>query len=135
MESQPLPYRLLLVDDVSAVREALRWAFEGMPDMEVVGEAADGPEALACALALAPDMVILDIGLPHIDGLAVAQQLKQQKKAPLIIFLTVQADPVTRQQAAAAGGDGFVEKGTGWPGLMSQIRHLLGARRPPGDRE
>lgn len=128
MEIQPAPYRILLVDDVSAVREALRWAFEGMPDMKVVGEAADGVEALAYAAVLAPDVVILDIGLPHLDGFAVAQQLKQGKKVPLIVFLTVHGDAASRQQATAAGGDGFVEKGAGWPTLITQIRRLLAER-------
>jgi DNA-binding NarL/FixJ family response regulator len=116
---------VLIVDDIPAVREALRWAFEDTPDLIVVGEADDGVKALACAAELAPDVVILDVELPSLDGYAVAQALKQLEPAPLVIFLTVHGDGLSRQRAEAAGGDGFVEKGAGWPVLLQQIRRLL----------
>ena len=122
------PYRVLIVDDVPAVREALRWAFESTADLIVVGEAQNGQEALAQTIDLTPDVVILDIELPVQDGYAVATILKQLQPPPAVIFLTVHSDPASRQRAAAAGGDGFVEKGQGWPVLIAQIRSALSSR-------
>lgn len=121
----PPPYRVLLVDDVPAVREALVWALESTPDLRVVGQAEDGVAAIAAAHQFHPDIVILDIELPRLDGYRVAQKLKQTDNCPLIIFLTVHADDDSRQHALAVGGDAFVEKGQGWPTLISQIRALI----------
>jgi len=120
-----MPYRVLLVDDVPAVREALRWALEEAGDFEVVGEAGDGEAALLAAAQHAPDVVILDIEMPRLDGYAVARRLKTLPRPPTVIFLSVHNDLLTRQQSAAAGGDGFAAKGTGWPGLLAQVRQSL----------
>lgn len=127
---QPLrpPYRVLIVDDVPAVREALRWAFESTADLIVVGEARDGQEALTLTADLTPDVVILDIELPILDGYAVAGALKQLQPSPTVIFLTIHSDAASRQQAAATGCDGFVEKGQGWSALIAQIRRALSSR-------
>lgn len=122
------PYRVLVVDDLPAVREALRWAFECTDDLIVVGEAQDGQEAIARAAELAPDVVTLDIELPGLNGYSVARSLKQSHSPPIIIFLTVHGDAASRQRAAATGGDGFVEKGEGWPVLIAEIRSLLSNR-------
>ena len=62
-----VPYRVLLVDDVPEVREALRWALETESDLVVVGEAGTGADALTCAMSLTPDIVILDIELPALS--------------------------------------------------------------------
>lgn len=118
-------YRVLLVDDVPAVREALTWALESTPDLKVVGQVSDGLAAIAAAAQLQPHIVILDIDLPQLNGYQVAQKLKQADNTPLIVFLTVYTDDFSRHQALAAGGDAFVEKGQGWPTLIAQIRHLL----------
>jgi DNA-binding NarL/FixJ family response regulator len=122
------PYRVLLVDDMPAVCEALTWAIEAAPELKVVGQVGDGLAALAAASHLHPDIVILDIELPHLNGYQVAQKLKQAHNSPLIVFLTVHADDVSRYQALTAGGDAFVEKGQGWPILISEIRQLLSSR-------
>lgn len=122
MEIRTHPYRLLIVDDAPAVREALRWALEEAPDLEVVGEAGDGVEALERVTGLTPDMVILDVEMPRMDGYAVARTLKGMISPPVIIFLSVHADPASRQRAADAGGDAFVAKGSGWDTLVEQIR-------------
>lgn len=118
-------YRVLLVDDVPAVREALTWALESTPDLKVVGQVSDGLAAIAAAVQLQPHIIILDIDLPHLNGFQVAQKLKQVNNTVLIVFLTVYTDDFSRRQALAAGGDAFVEKGQGWPTLITQIRQLL----------
>ncbi|HEX5504283.1 MAG TPA: response regulator transcription factor [Thermomicrobiales bacterium] len=119
------PRRVLLVDDAPGVREALRWALEGEPDLAVVGEAGDGDEALRHAADLRPDVVILDVALPGADGYAVARALKAATWAPAVVFLTVHGDAASRQRGAAAGGDGFVAKGAGWAALLTEVRRVV----------
>ena len=132
MENLPTAtYTVLLVDDAPAVRQALRWALENEWDMQVVGEAGTGPEALERADALKPDVVILDIELPGLDGYAVARALKTRPSAPAVLYLTVHSDAASRQRGSDAGGDGFVEKGGGWPELIAQVRRVLAHRPRP----
>src|SRR5882672_9487669 len=83
------PHTVLLVDDSPAVREAMRWALENAPDFAVVGEAGDAEEALECAAALHPEVVLLDIELPGEDGYAVSRALKAKSAAPIVVFLSV----------------------------------------------
>jgi DNA-binding NarL/FixJ family response regulator len=105
-----LPYRVLIVDDVPEVRKALRWALENESDLIVVGEAGTGVEALTCATTLAPDVVILDIELPTLDGYAVTRALKASAHPPVVVFLTMHGDLLSRQRASEASCDGFAEK-------------------------
>jgi DNA-binding NarL/FixJ family response regulator len=129
MSSYPqLPYRVLLVDDVPEVREALQWALETESDLVVVGEAGTGADALTCAMSLTPDVVILDIELPAPDGYAVTRAVKALAHPLIIVFLTVHSDPLSRRWAAEAGGDGFAEKEAGWPALITEVRRTLTAR-------
>jgi DNA-binding NarL/FixJ family response regulator len=129
MSSHPqLPYRVLLVDNVPEMREALRWALETESDLVVVGEAGTGADALTCAMSLTPDVVILDIELPALDGYAVTRAVKALARPPIIVFLTVHSDPLSRRWAAEAGGDGFAEKEAGWPALITEVRRTLRAR-------
>jgi len=128
MDDRTTPIRIMLVDDAPAVREALRWAFEDETDLTIVGEAGDGLEALQLISTLHPDVVILDLELPRLDGFAVAYTLKLDSTPPLIVFLSVHGDPQSRQRALATGGDSFVEKGSGWPALIAQVRQLVAGR-------
>ena len=110
------------------MREALRWALENEPDLVVVGEAGTGADALTCVMSLTPDVVILDIELPALDGYAVTRVVKALAHPPIIVYLTVHSDPLSRRWAAEAGGDGFAEKEAGWPGLITEVRRTLRAR-------
>lgn len=125
MTASLFPTRVLIVDDVPAVREALRWVFEDTPDLTVVGEADNGETAVTQAASLTPDVVILDIELPRANGYTVAQKLKALAQPPLVVFLTIHGDKASRRQAQRAGGDAFVEKAAGWPALLAKIRQLL----------
>ena len=130
MESDPAPYRVLIVDDAPEVREALRWALEDEQDLMVVGEAGTGTDGLTCAVELAPDIVILDIELPTLDGYAVTRALKASAHPPIIVFLTVHSDLLSRRRAAEAGSDGFADKGAGWPALIAEVHRALKSRAP-----
>src|SRR5512143_651586 len=122
------PHRVLIVNGVSIVRESLRWLLENEPDLTVIGEAANGLDALQRATELSPDLVILDVQLPQLDGYAVTRSLKQLPDAPLVILVSVYDDPLSRQRGLAAGSDGFIEKGTDWAPLITQIRRALAER-------
>ena len=119
-------YRVVLVDDAPAVREALRWALEDAGGLTVVGEAGDGFAAIDRTMALTPDLVILDVEMPGLDGYTVSRALKALPRPPAVIFLTVHDKPEFRDRGIAAGGDSFVVKGAGWQTLITQIRRVLG---------
>lgn len=121
----PPPYRILIVDDAPTVREGLRWLLENEPDLEVVGEACDGLEALQGTMALLPDIIILDIDMPLMDGFEVARTIKAALDPPKILFVSVHGDSKFRERAKAAGGDGYAEKGKGWPELIAELRTLI----------
>ena len=80
-------HRILIVDDAPAVRESLGWLLLDQPGFSVVGGAADGSEAMQQVLELNPDLVILDIELPDIDGFIVTRQLKALPSPPLVVLL------------------------------------------------
>ncbi len=124
-------HRVLIVDRTPRVREALRWALENEPDLAVVGEAGDGASARDRAAELAPDLVLLDIALPDLDGHGVARALKALPRPPVVICLATHDDTAARAHATAEGGDGFAGKSGGWPSLIAEVRRAL-AGRPPG---
>jgi DNA-binding NarL/FixJ family response regulator len=102
--------RILVVDDHAMIRQAIRIACSGRPGLEVVGEAATGPEALQQNLRLRPDVVVLDLILPVLDGLEVARQLKADPSGPRILVLTAADDEDVAFEALRLGVDGYVEK-------------------------
>jgi DNA-binding NarL/FixJ family response regulator len=99
------------------------------PGLAVVGDAANGSEALHQATNLYPDLVILDIELPDIDGFVVTRQLKALPRPPLVVLLSIHSDDLSRQRGAQAGCDAFVEKGLGWPGLLAVLQEVLNGRQ------
>jgi DNA-binding NarL/FixJ family response regulator len=119
------PHRILIVDDASAVRESLGWLLLDEPGLSVVGGAADGAEAMRLAHSLDPDLVILDIELPDTDGFHVTRALKALPRPPLVVLLSIHSDDLSKQRGAEAGCDAFVEKGLGWPRLLSVLQEVL----------
>lgn len=132
MSERQRPFRVLIVDNSPVVREALRWALEETGDTVIVGEVSDGVAAIEKAERLLPDLVLLDSELSATNGYALARSLKHLPNPPRVIFLSVHGDLATRQQAQDAGGDAFIEKSTGWPPLIRQIRRLF---RPTDSQE
>ena len=106
--------RVLLADDDALVRRLLRRALEAQPALEVIGEAADGAEAVALAHSLAPDVVVLDLAMPELDGLQVAARVRPALPHCAILIFSA-ADAATHApRALAAGADRFLEKAAGF---------------------
>jgi DNA-binding NarL/FixJ family response regulator len=127
-------HRIVILAPQLASREALRWALESEPDLLVVGEAADGPEALLGASSLDPEVILLDVARSGIDAIALTRALKAAPHPPAAILLATAGDAEVRRRFALAGGDALVEKGAGWPALIAAIRAALAERalRPAG---
>jgi DNA-binding NarL/FixJ family response regulator len=102
--------RILLVDDFKPWRMAASRILRPTPEFQIVGEASDGVEAIEKAAALHPDVVLLDIGMPLLNGLEAARQIRQASPQSKIIFLTGQDDDELRSAAFAAGAEGYVVK-------------------------
>ena len=98
--------RILVADDHGVLRAGLRALLNAETDFEVVGEAADGPTALRLTVELQPDVAILDLSMPGMDGIQVARQLKQQLPATRVLILTVHEDEGLLLEAIQAGASG-----------------------------
>ena len=114
--------RVLVVDDDPLVRAALTLMLGGQPDLEVVGEAADGREGVDRARAMRPDGVLMDIRMPRVDGLAATRALHARSDPPRVIVLTTFDADDHVVEALAAGADGFLLKDTPPPQIISAIR-------------
>ena len=118
--------RLLLVDDQPAVRRGLGLRFHLEPDLEVVGEASTGAEALALAQTLTPDVVLMDIAMPEMDGIEATVALRRAVPQSAVVILSIHDDAQTRGRAQAAGAVAFVEKRGATEALLSAIRLAAG---------
>lgn len=119
--------RVFLVDDQPAVRAGLRMRLALEPDLLVVGEAGNGCEALAKATDLAPDVVVMDIRLPCLDGIAATAALRTRSPRPAVVVLTLDDDPAAREAAQRAGAVAFVAKHEADGSLLAAIRHATRA--------
>ena len=118
--------RVLLVDDQAVVRRALRGRFHLEPDLEVVGEASTGREALMLAQTLVPDVVLMDIAMPGMDGIEATAALLKTTPQSAVVILSITGDAQTREQAQSAGAVAFVEKRGAIEALLSAIRLAAG---------
>ncbi|MDW8479234.1 MAG: response regulator transcription factor [Xanthomonadales bacterium] len=116
------PIRVLLVDDQTLVRQGIRGLLALAEDIEVVGEAADGEEALAAIAALAPDVVLLDLRMPRMDGIAVLRALAARGAVPPTVILTTFDDEELVLAGIAAGARGYLLKDTSLEELVAAIR-------------
>ncbi len=119
------PFTILLVDDSLPLLEALQYLLYDESDLVVVGIAETGKRAIELATALSPDMVLLDVQLPDMAGYEVAQSVKALPQPPIVILISANGDQLSRERGLAAGGDGFIEKGSDWPQIIQQIRLIL----------
>jgi len=114
--------KIFLVDDQPSIRKGLQMQMALESDFLVMGETGDGFTALQRIAELKPDVVILDIDMPGMDGFETLQALRQQEIDVPIVILSIQADPVSRQRAIDLGAADFVEKQAGGTELFAAIR-------------
>jgi DNA-binding NarL/FixJ family response regulator len=120
--------RVFLVDDQTLVRKGIRSLLSLLPDIEIAGEAVDGREALRLIPAAAPDVVLLDIRMPEMDGLDVLRALVQPGRAPHFIILTTFDDSDVLLEGCKAGARGFLLKDVSLEQLASAIASVADGR-------
>jgi two-component system response regulator NreC len=114
--------RILIVDDQAATRKGLRMLLSLENDLDVVGEAEDGAAGVAYALATAPDVVLMDIAMPGLDGITATADLHSLLPTAAVIVLTLHDDPQTREHAYNAGASAVLGKHEGDAALLAAIR-------------
>lgn len=116
-----MPIATLIVDDDLAFRKAVRQLLERAPEVSVVGEATDGEEALQLAQELRPDVVLMDISMPRLDGLEATRRIKAERPEMKVIVLTVHQEEAYRKTACECGADAFLTKKTVGSQLLPTI--------------
>lgn len=140
-----LKIRVLLVEDHQVVREGLRALLQAEPDIAVAGEAADGREALQKVAGTSPDVVLMDVGLPGLNGIEAIRVIREAHPHLSFLVLSMHDDAQTVERALRAGARGYVLKGLGVAQVCAAIRQVhrgdvylspqLSAHHPPGPVE
>jgi DNA-binding NarL/FixJ family response regulator len=102
--------RILLVDDHPVVRQGLRTLLEARSELEIVGEASDGVEAVEKVGSLLPDVVVLDVTMPRMNGIEACRLIHQKTPGREVLFVTQHDSPQMMREALAAGARGYVVK-------------------------
>lgn len=121
--------RVLLVDDHALVRAGIRALLEALPRVEVVGETGDGLAAVQLATELAPDVVLLDITLPGLNGLEVATRIARLGSRTRVLMLSMHASPEYAARAFAAGAAGYLNKDSAFDELAAALEAIGAGRR------
>ena len=114
--------RVLLVDDEAMIRTGLRMVLEAESDIEVVGEAADGAQAVTAAATLRPDVILMDVRMPRLDGLAATQQILAANSTVKVVVLTTFNEDSYVRDALRLGASGFLLKVAPPERLVDAIR-------------
>jgi len=113
--------RILLVDDHPIVRQGLRTLLEGHDGWEIIGEASDGAEALEKAKDLSPDVMVLDVTMPRMNGLEACRLLRKRAPQLEILFVTQHDSPQMMREAMEAGARGYVVKSNAARDLLEAV--------------
>ncbi len=124
------PIRVLLADDHDVVRQGFRLVLGSQPDIEVVGEASNGREAIERARRLRPDLVLMDVTMPVMGGLEATRRIKAEMPGVCVLMFTSHEEPEYLLEAIEAGAAGYVLKGAPVSRLIGAIRRALGGESP-----
>lgn len=136
--ADPLPtrnqarVRILIVDDSLDVLHDLHVLLEISGNIEVAGEASNGLEAVQLATKLRPDVVVMDLEMPGMNGYEATRRIKAQRRPPRVVILSVHGEPEVIDRARRAGADGFILKGTSHEVLVDAI---LAGTGSPGNKD
>jgi DNA-binding NarL/FixJ family response regulator len=122
--------RLVLADDHDLVREGIRAVLEGEPDLEVVGEAANGREAVEVCRDVRPDLVLMDVRMPGMDGLAATRAIKEELPETSVVMVTMHESPDYLLEAIKAGAAGYILKDAAGERLVEAVRRTLEGEAP-----
>jgi DNA-binding NarL/FixJ family response regulator len=125
-ESSEHPIRILLVEDHALMRRGMKGQFLLEPGFSIVGEAVDGVEAIKLAIELEPDVVLMDIDLPVMDGITATQQIKSDRNVTRILALSAFDNDTQVMGMLAAGADGYCLKSIEWEQLIAVIQLIQG---------
>jgi DNA-binding NarL/FixJ family response regulator len=128
--SEDTPLRIVLADDHPLVRDALRRTLDTQPDMDVVGEASDGQEAVELCISLRPDLVLMDVRMPNLDGLEATRQIKKEVPGTIVLILTASDFSHDLSEALKAGAAGYMLKVAPIPETIDAVRKVAAGESP-----
>jgi DNA-binding NarL/FixJ family response regulator len=120
-----MPKCILIVDDNLSIRKSIRRFLESQTDFEVCGEAVDGLDAIEKARELRPDLIVLDLSMPRLDGLRTASILRPMLPHVPIVLFTMHRDTISNAEASEAGVSAVVSKTDALAALVDEIQRLL----------
>ena len=120
-----VPIRVLIADDHALFRRGLEMVLKEEPGIELVGQASDGPEAVRMAGEALPDVVLMDIRMPKINGIEAARQVKEVAPSAKIVMLTVSDEEEDHVEAIRAGASGYLLKGIPLDEVAEAVRALI----------
>ena len=116
--------RVVIADDHAVVRAGLTALLDAQADVEVVGEACDGEQAVQMVAALAPDVVVMDLTMPGVDGIEATRRIRQREGAPRVLVLTMHDDQAFVRDAIGAGASGYLAKRAACDELTTAVRRI-----------
>ena len=120
--------KVLVADDHGVVRKGLRFLLQLDPDIEVVGEATDGRQAIQLTEELGPDVVVMDITMPHLNGIDAAAQIKKHEPSTGIVMLSMHCDETFLLRALSAGANGYLLKDAAETDLLQAVKAVAGKK-------
>ena len=127
-----MPVTIVVADDEEQYREIARFLLARMSDMIVVGEAADGEEALSVALRERPDIVITDLVMPRLNGIDLTKRIRQELPQTRVVLMSSFTEDAYRLMASDSGADAFVHKGVIFDNLLPAIHDVMRRRLSGG---
>jgi len=124
--------RVLVVDDFEPFREFVRLTLSERPELEVIGEASDGPEAVRKSVELKPDLILLDLGLPTMNGIEVARRFRELVPESRIIFFSQESSVDLVEEALQMGVWGYVVKAKAGSQLLSTVEAVVSGKQSFG---
>jgi two-component system, NarL family, response regulator NreC len=120
--------RILLADDHKLMRRGLKALIEQQPDLSIVGEADDGRQAVALTATLKPDLLVMDIGMPNLNGIEAAHQITQANPTTAIVILSMHSDESYVLRALKAGAKGYLLKDSAESDLIRAVHAVAGGK-------
>jgi len=123
--SSSSPARIIIADDHEWVREVIRSILKSEPDLRIIDEAKDGQETIELARLHRPDLVLIDVSMPPVDGFVVTQMIKEELPTTKVLIVSAYEDSLVISEAVGAGADGYVLKLSLVQELVDAIRGVL----------